>query len=74
MLLKEYGDATRWLNAQKQGLIDGVNDSAKVLRDYYHKSEKEASDLVNQGTKLAGNIASSTAKTTSKVIKKAKFW
>ena len=74
VLLGAYGDATQWLDAQKRGAIDGVNDSAKVLRDYYHKTDKEASDLVKQGTKGADSVASSTAKTTKKVIKKVKFW
>src|SRR5262249_37638484 len=48
VLVGAYGDATQWLNAQQRGLIDGVNDSAKVLRDVYHKSDKEASDLAKQ--------------------------
>ena len=74
VLTSAYGDATRWLDAQKRGLIDGVNDSTKVLRDYYHKTDKEASALVKGGTKVADSVASTTAKTTKKVIKKAKFW
>ena len=74
VLLHAYGDATQWLNARERGLIDGVNDSAKVLRDVYHKSDKEASDLAKQGGKLADSVGHSAAKTTKSVIKKAKFW
>jgi hypothetical protein len=73
-LLKDYGDATRWLNAQKQGLIDGVGDSKKILRDYYHKSEDEASHLLGQGTSAVGSAVGSASSTTKKVIKKVKFW
>lgn len=74
VLLRAYGDATQWLNARERGLIDGVNDSARVLRDVYHKSDKEASALVKGGTKVADTAVHSTVKTTKKVIKKAKFW
>jgi hypothetical protein len=74
VLVRAYGDATQWLNAQQRGLIDGVNDSAKVLRDVYHKSDMEASDLAKQGAKLADSVGHSTVKTAKKVIKKAKFW
>lgn len=74
VLLKEFGDASKWLNAQKQGLIDGVNDSTKVLKDYYHKSEAEVSSLTHQGTKAVTSAANSAASTTKKTIKKMKFW
>ena len=77
-LLGDYKDATKWLNAQKNGLIDGVNDSKKVLTSVYHKSDKEASDLVNAGTKAVDHAVNSAVKSTEntakKTIKKMKFW
>jgi hypothetical protein len=74
VLLKEFGDASKWLNAHKQGLIEGVNDTSKVLKSYYRKSEAEVSGLLNQGTKTITNISGTATRTTKKVIKKVKFW
>ncbi len=73
-LLDDYKDATKWVNAVKRGAIDGVSDSTKVLTDYYHKSSKEASDLVNAGTKAVDSAVDTTEHTANKVIKKIKFW
>jgi hypothetical protein len=65
--------------------MDGVNDTTKVFKDVYGKSDKEAQALansmskgVNQATKAVENTAKDVGKTaektTKKAIKKVKFW
>jgi hypothetical protein len=84
-LREVFKDSTRWANAVKDGIVDGVNDTSKVFRDVYGKSAKEAADLansmnkgVNQATKAVENVAKDVGKTaqktTKKAIKKVKFW
>jgi hypothetical protein len=74
VLVDAYKDATKWVDATKQGCIDGVNDTSKVLRDYYKKSEDEAKKLTGQATSAVSHTAESTWKSTKKTINKAKFW
>ncbi len=80
-----FKDATKWANAVSNGVMDGVNDTSKVFKDVYGKSEKEAKELANsvskganQATKAVSNTAKDVGKaaekTTKKVIKKVKFW
>lgn len=76
-----FKDMNTWANAVKGGVMDGVNDTSKVFKDVYGKSEKEAKDLansvnkgVNQATKTVENTAKSVTKSTTKAIKKMKFW
>lgn len=80
--LKEvFKDSTRWANAVADGLMDGVDDTAKVFTDVYKKSEKEAKALANdvsKGVNKAGKAVENTAndayKGTKKAVKKLKFW
>jgi hypothetical protein len=74
VLVDAYKDATKWVDATKKGCIDGVNDTGKVLRDYYKKSADETNKLMGQATNAVSNTASSTWSSTKKTIKKAKFW
>lgn len=80
-----FKDMTKWANAVKDGVMDGVDDTAKVFKDVYGQSEKEAKALANtigkgtgQATKAVENVAKDVGKTTEKtakkVIKKVKFW
>jgi hypothetical protein len=80
-----FKDATKWANAVSSGVVEGVNDTAKVFKDVYGKSEKEAKELantmnkgVNQATKAVENTAKdvgkSVEKTAKKTYKKMKFW
>lgn len=75
LLVDVYKDATQWVNAVKKGSIEGVNDTGKVLRDYYYKkSEDETKKLMGQATSGVSNTADSAWKSTKKTINKAKFW
>lgn len=72
-----FRDSTRWATAVGNGFMDGVNDTSKVFRDVYGKSEKEAKALasnVGKGAKAVENVAKDVGKTTKKTVKKLKFW
>ena len=80
-----YKDAAKWADAVKDGLLEGANDTAKVLEDVYGKSEEEAKELAktvgkgaSSATKTventARNAARSAEKKTKKALKKVKFW
>jgi hypothetical protein len=80
-LREVFKDATKWANAVSGGVMDGVTDTAKVFKDVYGKSEKDAKALansmnkgVNQATQAVSNTAKSAEKETKKAIKKVKFW
>ncbi|HYV43973.1 MAG TPA: hypothetical protein VFA20_03885, partial [Myxococcaceae bacterium] len=84
-LRKLFADADEWANAVKGGLVDGVNDTAKVFRDVYKKSAKEAADVAKSISGAAGSVVDDTkdlAKDTGKAIssgtksagKKIKKW
>ena len=75
-----YKDATRWATDVANGVVDGVQDTEKVLKDVYKQSEKDAKKLANdtkkgidKGVKAVGNFATSTGKTFSKGFKKIHF-
>ncbi len=80
--LKEvFKDSTKWANAVADGVMDGVDDTAKVFTNVYKKSEKEAKALANdvsKGANKAGKAIENTAndayKSTKKAVKKLKFW
>ncbi|WP_257448979.1 hypothetical protein [Archangium lipolyticum] len=69
-----FSDATRWTNAVGKGVMEGVNDTEKVFRDVYKKTDKEAKELakgVNTATKAVENTTKSVTKSVSKGFKKA---
>jgi len=42
-----FKDMGKWANAVSKGLVDGVQDTSKVFKDVYGKSEQEAKALAN---------------------------
>ena len=71
-LRDEFRDVKKWANAAGKGIVDGVDDTGKVLRDVYGKSEKEAKELADDISKDAKAAVKSVKKTVSKFGKKAK--
>lgn len=76
-----FADVDKWANALRAGVMDGVHDTQKVLREVYGKSEKDAEALakdVEKGLASAGKAVShaekSVEKAAKKTIKKVKFW
>jgi hypothetical protein len=76
-----FNDATRWADAVGKGALEGVNDTAKVFKDVYKKTDKEAKQLastvskgVNQAGQTLTSVTKSTTKAVNKTIKKVKFW
>lgn len=66
-----FKDATKWANAVSNGVMDGVNDTAKVFQDVYGKSEKEAKALansMNKGVNQATQAVENTAKDVGKSV------
>lgn len=68
-LTNAFKDMNKWANAVKNGLVDGVNDTAKVFKDVYGKSEQEAQALArgvgkgfNQSVQAVTNVANDTGK------------
>jgi len=71
-LRKLFADANQWANAVKGGMVDGVNDTAKVFTNVYKKSAKEAEEMsksVSGAAKDAGKAISDTAKDAGKGLK-----
>jgi hypothetical protein len=71
-----FKDMTKWANAVSNGVMDGVNDTAKVFKDVYGKSEQEAKALansvnkgMNQATKAVENTAKDVGKTAENTAK-----
>lgn len=73
LMAAEFKDASRWANAMKNGLVDGVDDAGKVLTKVYGKSEKEAAAAakdIASGAKTAGKAVTKTASKFGKKVKK----
>ena len=84
-LRNELKDMTKWANAVGNGVMEGVNDTERVFKDVYGKSEKEAKELANDvsknfnvATKALENAGKDVGKdlnrTTNKYGRKLKFW
>ncbi|MBN1208744.1 MAG: hypothetical protein JXB05_28035 [Myxococcaceae bacterium] len=65
-----FSDMGKWASAVQDGLVDGVQDTAKVFEDVYGKGAKEASKEVSKGAKKAGKEVSKGAKKAGKKLKK----
>ncbi|HVE86594.1 MAG TPA: hypothetical protein VND93_27240, partial [Myxococcales bacterium] len=61
-LRKLFADAEQWANAMKNGLVDGVQDTAKVFRDVYGKSAQVATQMANDVAKGMTGAANAVAK------------
>ncbi len=69
-VLKEvFKDATKWATAVGDGLVDGVTDTTKVLKDVYGKSEEEAKKIANETAKGVEHAAQAVGKEAEKVVK-----
>jgi hypothetical protein len=78
-LRKLFADANQWANAVKGGMVDGVNDTARVFTNVYKKSTAEAvvmANVISGGTnsaiKATENVAKDAGKSISKGLKKIK--
>ena len=72
-LRKLFADANQWANAVKGGMVDGVNDTAKVFTNVYKKSAKEAEEMsksVSGAAEDMGQAISSGASSGWKKVKK----
>lgn len=70
---EEFKDATRWANAVKNGAVEGVADTEKVLQSVYGKSEKEAKAVagdIGKGVSSAEKTVTKTASSFGKKLKK----
>jgi hypothetical protein len=69
-----FKDAGRWANAVKDGAVEGVEDTEKVLKNVYGKSEKEAKEMANDIKKNMKNVNKAIetgAKQTEKTVEHA---
>lgn len=76
-----FKDMNKWANAVKGGVMEGVDDTARVFKDVYGKSEHEAKELagaMGKGANQAAHVVEGGFKQGERaakgVIKKMKFW
>lgn len=70
-----FKDMNKWANAVKNGMVDGVQDTAKVFQDVYGQSAQQAQALArsvgkgfNAATDAAAKAAEEAAKQTQKAV------
>jgi hypothetical protein len=73
LLLDEFKDAGKWADAMKKGAVEGVDDSEKVLKSVFGKSDKDAKAAaadIKGGAKTAEKAVTKTASDFGKKLKK----
>jgi len=66
-----FKDADRWAHALEHGVVEGVADTEKVLKDVYKKSEKEAKEMahtIDKGLAAAGKGIATAGKDVGKGV------
>jgi len=69
-----FNDVNKWVDAVGKGVVDGVQDTEKVLKDVYKKSEQEAKALAKtagKGVNTAEKAVEGAAKDTGKAVESA---
>jgi hypothetical protein len=64
-----FKDMNKWANAVKNGMVDGVQDTAKVFRDVYGQSAQQAQALAQSVGKGFNAAADATAKAAEEAAK-----